>query len=104
MVVASGFSLWTGGRRTSSARCMCKQTYDRLGKLRDISIVHAQSLGVGAGVEDQLRLADQALFDEDAMTVDCAERRHRTDFIVRVENRNFIFSRQPDHGRVGEQP
>ena len=77
---------------------------DRSDDLGEVGVVHAQRVGVRAGVEHQLRLADEAAVDEHSVTVHHAEGRHRADFELRVYRRNLVLMREPQRDRVREIP
>ena len=40
---------------------------DRLGDIGKISVVHANAIGMGAGVKDHFGVADEAFLDEDTL-------------------------------------
>ena len=72
-----------------------KATHRRVDDVRKISVVHTQRVGVRAGIEDHLRLADEASFDEDAVSVHHPERRHRADLELGIQHRNLGLFREP---------
>ena len=79
----------------SSARRHTERADGRVDDVREVSVVHAERVGVRAGVEHQFGLADEASLDEHAMAVNHPERRHRADLELGVERGDLLLPREP---------
>jgi len=64
--------------------------------------MHADGFCVCAGVEDHLRLSDEAVVHEHAVTVHRAERRHGAHFALRVHRGYLFLGCQAQRDGIGE--
>jgi hypothetical protein len=76
---------------------------DGLRQLGEVTVVHADGLGVRAGVEHHLRLSHEASIHEHAVSVDGAEGGHGTHFEFGVERGDLVLARQAQRRRAGAQ-
>src|SRR5207253_8490444 len=70
---------------------------DRTRELGEVAVVHADRVGVRAGVEEHLALADQAPIDEDSLLIERAERRHRPGLAVAIRLLELPLVREAHH-------